>query len=909
MTGAPRPRSRTAALRVHALGCAIAGLPARSSDESLARLFAGEATAVSEERAAERARAALFGSAVPERRLARYRLDGILGAGAMGEVWRAHDPELGRDVAIKLVKRASAARTERLTREARALARLSHPHVVQVFDVGRYPLEDGAPGVFVVMELVDGVDLASWLATSERPWRDVVAVFADAASGLHAAHAQGIVHRDFKPANVLIGRDGRVRVGDFGLARASGTAPSGPLPVDLLAAAPNETQGGGMTESGAVIGTPLYMAPEQHAGTGADARSDQYAFCVALYEALYRVRPFRGTIGAVVSAKLERDLAVPTEPVAIPEAIHAALLRGLSPDPEVRWPSMLPLRDALLGAQRRRPARWRRGAVAIAVGLAGAGVLAMSRPSPACTELVIPWDAEHRARVHAAIAEQASPAAVGTALETLDARARALDRDATCGVGSRNCLRVAATAFATTVEVFERGDPFATRSALSRLDDLPDAAACTDPTAVASTPGLERHRDALARAHALASAGLAAIEPLPPIDAAADDARGLAAELEYVAACAHDELGDPDAALPGLRRAYFAAIEADVPGVAIDAALRTAVSMVEAGDDAEVDTWIRHAEAVRGRATLDDTDAARAAVYLGIIAIHRAQADASIAHFERAIALCSAGTCPTTLITALTNLASLRTRAGRDDEAVELVRRALDVAERRGSEHDVASVRIDYSRVLLSLDPSEALAQAERASAVVEQLDGPRSLRSARALFAAAQALVRLERPAEAVVVAERAWSILRDRTSPGDPEREAYRALLASAQGDAGDLRGSLRGLDAILAEESGDLLNRISVMINRGVTRLALDDAPGAIEDARAAREHLLAWAPERTDLVVVTYVNESEALERRDGCAVARDLAEELREYAETRGNDADRAAAHAHDQGLRGRCGAP
>ncbi len=894
-----------------------------TSDAPLERLFADEATVASGQRAADRARAVLFGAAVPERRLARYRLDRVLGTGAMGEVWRAHDPELRRDVAIKLVRRASAEHTQRLAREARALARLSHPHVVQVFDVGNYghpcaagQVADGTPGVFVVMELVDGVDLATWLRQADRAWPEIIAVFADAATGLHAAHARRIIHRDFKPANVFVGHDARVRVGDFGLARATYGDAADPQAsfAELIASEITETLDGSVTTSGAVVGTPLYMAPEQHRGGVADARSDQYAYCVALYEALYRVRPFQGPMNAMVRAKHDDDVTLPAAPNPVPDAILRALLRGLRANPTERWPSMLLLRDAIVGATRHRPAQRRRWSIALGlVGLTTAGIVVGVDERSTCARLEIPWDAGHRSRVHAVLAEQAAAPSVAAMLATLDARARALDPDATCGVVDRACLRDAATGFATTIEILERGDPFATRTVLSGLESLPDAAACTGSASSVAT-GLDAHRDALARARALDSAGLprevlATIEPLATLEPLATrDARGIRAELELLSAQAHDDLGEPEAALQGLRRAYFTAIEADLPRVAIAAALRAAISTSEAGDDAEVDTWIRHAESVRARTVLGEVETAKAEVYLGIVAGRRAKLDVSSDHFERAIALCSADACPTTLVTALTNLAMLRSRTDRNEEAAELTRRALDVAEIRGSERDVAFARVADSGALLRTDPTASLAQAELALAALDRLDGPRSLGSAHAALAKAQALVRLGRAPEAVVAAELGWSVIQERTNAGDQAREVYRAVLISAQGDAGDLAGSLRGLDAILAEESGDLLTRTSVMINRGVTRLALGDTEGAIEDARASRASLLAWYPERVDLVILAYGNEMAAVEARHGCDAAREVNEELLAYAE-RGTDDHRRDARAQWDDLPERCGSP
>ncbi len=222
----------------------------------------------------------------------RFRLMERLGAGAMGEVYSAYDEQLDRKVAVKLVKPGVRSRSdisERLLREAKTLARLSHPNVVQVYEAGTF-----RERVYVAMEFVRGVTLDAWRKENadKASWKDVLGLFLAAGEGLLAAHRAGLVHRDFKPANVLVGADGRVRVLDFGLARTEAaddeTPSSEALPLDdshaMLAT---------LTQTGSILGTPAYMSPEQWQAKKVDARSDQFSFCVALYEALYGKRPFQ----------------------------------------------------------------------------------------------------------------------------------------------------------------------------------------------------------------------------------------------------------------------------------------------------------------------------------------------------------------------------------------------------------------------------------------------------------------------------------------------------------------------------------------------------------------------------------------------------------------------------------------
>jgi len=281
--------------------------------------------------------------------LGRYRLGRRLGAGGMGVVFEAHDPELDRRVAIKLLHRGSADDGERLLQEARAMARLAHPNVVAVFDVGRVGTQ-----LFVAMELIEGTTLRQWLASDPRPDRAaILAMFTGAGQGLAAAHAMGLVHRDFKPDNVLIGADRRARVTDFGLAR-------------LLAGASGDD-----VEQPRRVGTPAYMAPEQWRGAAGDVRSDQFSFCVALYEALFDRRPFAGDSVAALARSVCEGVAEPV-PRATPRWLRELFARGLARDPAARYLDM----DALLRGLERGRGRWRGwpSVAAVALGLVTAGL-------------------------------------------------------------------------------------------------------------------------------------------------------------------------------------------------------------------------------------------------------------------------------------------------------------------------------------------------------------------------------------------------------------------------------------------------------------------------------------------------------------------------------------------------------
>jgi len=275
-------------------------------------------------------------------RLGRFELVSLLGRGSMGEVWAARDPDLERLIALKLLRMRPGALgdepRERLRREAQAMARLHHPNVVAIHELG----SDDDGRVFCAMELVEGSTLRDWLET-RRPWREIIAALIEVGRGIAAAHAAGLIHRDIKPENILIERAGRPLVSDFGLARL----------VDLEVAEPpgSDALRIDLTSAGTVIGTPVYMAPEQLAGGVADARSDQFSYCVTIWEAITRTRPFDGDTLSALKAAIHRG---PAKAAAMPAALARALRRGMAPVRDDRWPDMTALVDALARIRRRR---------------------------------------------------------------------------------------------------------------------------------------------------------------------------------------------------------------------------------------------------------------------------------------------------------------------------------------------------------------------------------------------------------------------------------------------------------------------------------------------------------------------------------------------------------------------------
>jgi tetratricopeptide (TPR) repeat protein/predicted Ser/Thr protein kinase len=486
-----------------------------------------------------------FGPTILERGtcVGRYVMLDRLGQGGMGVVYRAYDPDLDRSVALKLLYGKTDshwdARRERLLREAQALAKLQHPNVIAVHDVGTF---DG--DVFIAMELVDGASLQQWLRASTRSRKEILDVFLSAGEGLAAAHRAGLVHRDFKPDNVIVGKDGRVRVLDFGLARAAEGSISGvltpapdpstphmstphPLPDANLLATP-------LTRADAIVGTPRYMSPEQARGRTTDIRADQFSFCVALYQALYGSLPFASDSGKGPRAWQVEE---PPEGATVPRWLRQVLLRGLAEQPADRYPSMQELLTGLRADPSARRRRWWRIAAALAAAASVAGLFAglHRKQAQVCQgaerELAGVWDDARREQVRAAFHASGLPyadAALATVEGALDEYARSwlnMHVDACESALVRReqsqelldlrmaCLADRRTELKTISDLFASADPSVVEHAAQSAQSLPGLQSCADVAALRAPipPPRDPHtaervtaiREELARAEAL----------------------------------------------------------------------------------------------------------------------------------------------------------------------------------------------------------------------------------------------------------------------------------------------------------------------------------------------------------------------------------------------------------------------
>ncbi|MCY1057007.1 serine/threonine-protein kinase [Nannocystis sp. SCPEA4] len=504
---------------------------------------------------ADAATLAADGSASPRpreqpTRIGRFTVLRELGSGGMGVVYAAYDEQLDRKLAIKLLHgdpdHDASQGHARLLREAQALARLSHPNVVAIYEVGSF-----FEHVFLAMEYVQGVSLRAWLEAAPRPWREVLRVFAQAGRGLAAAHAAGLVHRDFKPDNAIVGDDGRVRVLDFGLARTPESAEAQTTDEPRTTAMSRNTLGSQLTVAGAVVGTPAYIAPELYMRLPADARSDQFAFCVALWEALYGQRPFLGeTLQALALTICEGRVTAPPAGRRVPAWLHAALLRGLDADPARRFPSM----DALLAAIDRDPERTRVRLLGAAVLLCVAGMIGlgarnvMASREGLCTggaaRITSVWGQVQKDSLTAALTATGLPYARDTAARVnlrLDAYAAAwaaAHRDACEDTAVRKeqsqellelrmaCLEDRRAALAETVALLHEAEAPTLERAVQATQELPAIEPCANTSYVRS-----EHPLPATAAEAIAEA--AARQRFERILALLAADRGREAELEF----------------------------------------------------------------------------------------------------------------------------------------------------------------------------------------------------------------------------------------------------------------------------------------------------------------------------------------------------------------------------------------
>jgi tetratricopeptide (TPR) repeat protein len=680
-------------------------------------------------------------ASIPDR-IGRYPIEGVLGRGAMGVVLEGSDPTLQRKVAIKLLQPSgspggswtiaapdapvrnvgSSGVGGRVLREARSIARLSHPGIVEIYEVGV-----GPGGPFIVMELVRGKTLRAWMGQGERRWSEIVGMFVQAARALAAAHDAGVVHRDFKPDNAIVGRDGRLKVLDFGLARAPA------MDASTVAMGLSTTSGLTSTEAGAIVGTPVYLAPECLDGQPADARADQYAFFVALFEGLVGHRPFEArSLHALVSAMRAGPDAVLTD-LCVPAWLRAAIARGLAPDPEERFFDMRAVVGTLERGLRRGSRRGRFVLAALGSTAIGGVVWAASGEAPCTTasDRVAPaWSRIERARLLVAFEAADAPWAAEVGRRTagdLDAYARrwvdahtdvCLSASASEGLGDLDrrmaCLVGRLDALDATAELLVQGDRRTLERAPELIAALPPIEACAEMDRVPSDlalvdPRLDEQRALLSKARALVVAGdFSEGERLAAsvVDAARKEGSELLqVEALLVRASALIDKGEPEEASASYETAFFLAERLDAAGLALEAAAANALTIAwYLREPTRGLEWLRHAEAAAER--IDPTPKEHFAIEnrTALVLDAAARHEEALAHHQEALRWLEGTDALPDLARTRMNLGMTLHELGRTREGIDELRAALDLYARAfGEAHpETAAARVNLAAHLPS---------------------------------------------------------------------------------------------------------------------------------------------------------------------------------------------------------------
>jgi len=779
-------------------------------------------------------RARLFRTKASPVKIGRYTILDRLGEGGMGVVYTAYDDKLDRKIAVKVMRseseREDSVGKTRLLREAQAMARLAHPNIVTVHEVGEVDRQ-----VFVAMEFIRGQSLDRWLE-EPHPWREVLEVFLQAGRGLEAAHRAGLVHRDFKPQNVLVGREGAVKVLDFGLARAVGPGevdpgealvPTGTAAIKLLDA--------NLTRTGALMGTPAYMAPEQHHGLPADARSDQFAFAVALFEGLHGQHPFDcSTFAALVLDVTTGKVHEPANASKVPAWLRRAIQRAMSVEPARRYPSMA----ELLAELARDPAVKRRRilastALAGLVGAASFGAASFTAQAPAAcasaeAELAGVWDPARRAAAERALLATGVPYAA----ETWQRVAPRLDAYASEWVAMRGeacethrqgthsdrlfdlrtaCLDLRRASLGALAEALGDADPSTVEKAATAAANLPRLAACADTRALGQAVAppedpkvaarVQVLRGALARVQGLGDAGKyrRGLELVAPLRAEAE-ALGyppLLAEAELREGSLEMDLGRLPEAEASLSAALNLGIASGADPVALEALskrifLRAAAMGAPGSAVGDVSY---------GRAFLERVDAEAGAKWLlfnniGVMHEHLGDVDAAEAAYRELSAGGDlnqlTGLSDLQRAITLTNIGNLRTFVANDPgRAVAPFTEALRLAEAALGPHHPHTLMIGVNLALAHLNRGEYLA----ARAILDPaIEGARETyggdTSTFGAFLAQRGLLELELHdfRAAVQTFDQALALSRGPDGQDGPDNAWIVANLAAAHSGSGE-------------------------------------------------------------------------------------------------------------------------
>ncbi len=839
------------------------------------------------------------------RTIGRYVVLYELGSGGMGVVYAAYDPELDRKIALKLLHADSTSTRgrQRLMREAKAIAKLSHLNVVTVHDVGQF---EGR--VFVAMEFVDGVTLRQWLRERSRSWTEVLEVLCAAGEGLAAAHAADLVHRDFKPDNVLVDRNGRVIVLDFGLARrapshddsSSGVSRRGSSESskraldddDDVPAAPGSTGSEldvELTRTGALLGTPAYMAPEQHLGNPVDARSDQFSFCVVLWESIYGARPFRGETATTTAMNVVKGLLdEPPRGTKVPSWLRRVLQRGLATEPAARHPDM---RALLAELRRDRTRRTRRRLISttaglgLLAGLGGAYVLATREPAM-CTSaperLAGVWDDTVRAQVKSAF-EASGALYAATAFsgieQSLDGYAarwvqqhrEACEATHVHGEQSQElldlrmgCLRGRLRELGALTDEFAHADAMVVEHAveaaagLGRLERCvePQSASLRGPADEASRERIDSLRERLADARAKEAAGR--YDAAQALAQDVNDRAGvigfppLLAEAHLRLGSVLEKRGDFEAAERELLEAVWQAEACRHEAVAADAWVRLLwVTGVERNDVRTGELWSHFADAAVERAGNDELVRATLMHNRGGLRYRQGRYDEAFALYRDALEAQQRllGSDDPQVAMTLNHIGNVKIMEGDLETAREYVTRSLDVRRRLlGDRHPKVAASINNLAAIEEAagHPAAAMELVQEALAIVGGTGGAEEQVS---LTVAVSAARRLQAPLPQRAAQLERLLVLRERnvaTAPGQlAEAQKGLAEVRQAQGRIDDAVTLLEAAVALQREQ----WPKAAIATLATLEQLLREAGRGAEADAVQQRARALEAAPAPT------------------------------------------------------------
>lgn len=772
--------------------------------------------------------------ALPQPFGGRYRPLRILGVGGMGLVYAARDEALQREVALKVLLDSGEEVERRLAREARALAALSHPHVVEVFDVGS---EQGQ--VFIATELIEGGTLRQWLERRPRPSAsEIVEVILGAAEGLAAAHREGIVHRDVSPNNIFVGADGRARIGDFGLAHV----------IRDEAGSTGAGDSSSTSGSGAVAGTPGYLAPEVLVGAGGTTAADQYSLCATALEAL-----------------------APCTDDAPTRRVCSVLSRGRSEDPADRYPSVDALLVALRRARRGSLGRWLAGGVVGGLAITGVVFLMLPEPTP-CERGAARWD-DTEARAEAMLARVTEPAVRARVDERIEQQMGSWSDtflevcdDGSMGAEEREarlrCLGEQRRAVVMTVEALADAPTLEVTALWGALEELPPAARCLEPGWEALRDGapppelraaaeeLEARLEALEVALRLGPRTVEGEE----IDALVGEAEALAfPPLEVRAALLQGrsarEHGRSEDAQRAFTRAAHRATEAGLDEAAAEAWLEvlqvTAVELARPREGESIDKTI---DALLRRQGGSPRLEAKRALTLGTIEDAQGHLDQARPHFEDALERLRAlhGDRSIAVVGVLDSLAANRAKAGDRERARELFDRVL--TQRRellGPGHAEVGDALANLGILAAMEErwDEAASRLRQALEILEATLPPNNPRTTQVRDGLAVVL-RATDPEAALPLLRRSVELHLQREGPEHPAAIDARLQLAQALAMVGRMEQSNEVLDEAarhLDEPSVPPQLRAMILSTRGENAIEQGDGSQVERSCRAAAEAL--------------------------------------------------------------------